>query len=74
MPQVKTWGNRLGISKALAIKLGLEAGSENDLDAGDDYPVIKPRAEILKDQLSKISPDHLHPEIQTGEMQGRESW
>ncbi|MGM1050549.1 MAG: AbrB/MazE/SpoVT family DNA-binding domain-containing protein [Bacillota bacterium] len=76
MSQVQKWGNSLGIRipKALAMKVGLEEGSEIDLDVEDGHLVIKPRTNTLEDLLSKITPDNLHSEVQTGEPQGRESW
>ncbi|GIO98411.1 multidrug transporter MatE [Paenibacillus lautus] len=75
MAQVQKWGNSLGIRipKALAMEIGLEEGSEIDLDVKDGHLVIKPRTNTLEDLLSKITPDNLHSEVQTGEPQGRES-
>ncbi|ANA81076.1 transcriptional regulator/antitoxin, MazE [Paenibacillus vortex V453] len=76
MSQVQKWGNSLGIRipKALAMEIGLEEGSEIDLDVEDGHLVIKPRTNTLEDLLSKITPDNIHSEVQTGEPQGRESW
>lgn len=76
MPQVQKWGNSLGIRipKALAMEIGLKEGSKIDLDVEDGHLVIKPRTNTLEDLLSKITPDNLHSEVQTGEPQGRESW
>ncbi|MGM1050534.1 MAG: AbrB/MazE/SpoVT family DNA-binding domain-containing protein [Bacillota bacterium] len=56
------------------MEVGLEVGSKIDLDAEDGHLVIKPRTNTLEDLLSKIMPDNLHSEVQTGEPQGRESW
>ena len=76
MSQVQKWGNSLGIRipKALAMEVGLEEGSEIDLVVEDGHLVIKPRTNTLEDLLSKITPDNLHSEVQTGESKGRESW
>lgn len=76
MLQVQKWGNSLGIRipKALAIKVGLEEGSEIDLDIVDGYLVIKPQSKTLDELLSQITPDNLHPEISTGKPEGRELW
>lgn len=74
MSQVQKWGNSLGIRipKALAMEVGLEEGSEIDLDVEDGHLVIKPRTNTLEDLLSKITPDNLHSEIQTGDPQGNQ--
>ncbi|WP_372630226.1 AbrB/MazE/SpoVT family DNA-binding domain-containing protein [Cohnella sp.] len=73
---VQKWGNSLGIRipKALATKVGLEEGSEVDLDIEDGHLVIVPKTKALDELLDKITPDNLHAEIQTGERQGRETW
>ncbi|GMX63991.1 MULTISPECIES: AbrB/MazE/SpoVT family DNA-binding domain-containing protein [Paenibacillus] len=76
MFQVQKWGNSLGIRipKSLALKVGLEEGSEVDLDVEDGHLVIKPKSTTLEELLVKITPDNLHKEVSTGEPQGRESW
>ncbi|MEC0206712.1 AbrB/MazE/SpoVT family DNA-binding domain-containing protein [Paenibacillus lautus] len=76
MSQVQKWGNCLGIRipKALAMEIGLEEGSEIDLDVEDGHLIIKRRTNTLEDLLSKITSDNLHSEVQTGEPQGWESW
>ncbi|MDQ0166974.1 antitoxin MazE [Bacillus horti] len=73
---IQKWGNSLGIRipKALAMKVGLEEGSEIDLDVEDGHLVIKPKTKKLDELLSKITPDNLHSEVHTGEPQGRETW
>ncbi|MFE0558474.1 AbrB/MazE/SpoVT family DNA-binding domain-containing protein [Paenibacillus sp. NPDC058910] len=75
MLQVQKWGNSLGIRipKELAMEVGLKEGSKIDLDLKDGHLVIKPRTKTLEDVLSKITPDNIHSEVQTGESQGRES-
>lgn len=74
--QVQKWGNSLGIRipKSLAMKVGLEEGSKIDLDVEKGHLVIKPKANTLDELLSKITPDNLHSEIQTGYPHGRETW
>lgn len=76
MFQVQKWGNSLGIRipKFLALKVGLEEGSEVDLDVEDGHLVIKPKSASLDELLSKVTPENLHQEVSTGERQGRESW
>lgn len=74
MFQVKKWGNSLGIRipKSLALKIGIEEGSEVDLDVENGHLVIKPKSETLEELLAQIRPENLHEEISTGEPQGRE--
>ncbi|WP_276507961.1 AbrB/MazE/SpoVT family DNA-binding domain-containing protein [Paenibacillus thermotolerans] len=76
MVQVQKWGNSLGvrIPKSLALKVGLEEGSEIDLDVEDGHLVIKPKSISLEELLAQITPDNLHREVSTGEPEGRESW
>ncbi|MFF2885540.1 AbrB/MazE/SpoVT family DNA-binding domain-containing protein [Paenibacillus sp. NPDC057967] len=76
MFQVKKWGNSLGIRipKSLALKVGIEEGSEVDLDVEDGHLVIKPKSVTLDELLAQVTPDNLHIEVFTGEPQGRESW
>lgn len=76
MMQVQKWGNSLGIRipKAIAYKVGLEEGSEIDLDLEDGCIVIKPKSKTLDELLSQITPDNLHVEVPTGQPEGRESW
>lgn len=76
MLRVQKWGNSLGIRipKAIAAKAGLEEGSEIDFDVDDGHLIIKSKTKALDELLSQVTRDNLHPEIQTGEQQGRESW
>jgi len=76
MFQVQKWGNSLGIRipKSLALKVGLEEGSEVDLDVEDGHLVIKPKTAALDELLAQVTPENLHKEVSTGDPQGRESW
>ncbi|MFD2334549.1 AbrB/MazE/SpoVT family DNA-binding domain-containing protein [Cohnella sp. GCM10020058] len=76
MFQVQKWGNSLGIRipKSLAMKVGIEEGTEIDLDIEEGHLVIKPKSEKLDELLSQITPDNVHSEIPTGKPQGREAW
>lgn len=76
MLQVQKWGNSLGIRipKSLAIKVGLEEGSEVDLGVKNGRLVIKPKSATLEELLARTTPDNLHQEISTGKPQVRESW
>ncbi|WP_047150888.1 AbrB/MazE/SpoVT family DNA-binding domain-containing protein [Aneurinibacillus tyrosinisolvens] len=76
MFQVQKWGNSLGIRipKAIAMKVGLEEGSEIDFDVEDDKIIIKRKAQKLKELLSQITPDNIYKEVSTGDAEGREVW
>ncbi|WP_134705027.1 AbrB/MazE/SpoVT family DNA-binding domain-containing protein [Ammoniphilus sp. YIM 78166] len=72
MLQVQKWGNSLGIRipKAIAKKIGLEEGSEIDLDIEDDKIVIKRKSKNLNELLLKITPKNIHKEVSTGDVEG----
>jgi antitoxin MazE len=74
--QVQKWGNSLGIRipKAIATRVGLEEGTEIDLDIEDDKIVIKRKSKNLDALLSQITPDNIHKEVSTGDVEGREEW
>lgn len=74
MFKVQKWGNSLGvrIPKAIAIKVGLEEGSEIDFDVEDDKIFIKRKSQKLDDLLSQITPDNIHREVYTGYAIGSE--
>ena len=76
MFQVQKWGNSLGIRipKSLAMKVGIEEGSEVDFDVEDGHLVIKPKSVTLDEMLSQVTPDNIHKEVSTGGQQGREIW
>lgn len=76
MFQVKKWGNSLGIRipKSLALKIGLEEGSEVDLDVENGHLIIKPKSATLAELLAQVTPENIHEEVSTGESQGRELW
>ncbi|WP_282942461.1 AbrB/MazE/SpoVT family DNA-binding domain-containing protein [Paenibacillus sp. RC67] len=76
MFQVQKWGNSLGIRipKSLALKVGIEEGSEVDLDVEDGHLIIKPKTATLDELLAQVTPENLHKEVSTGEPKGRESW
>jgi antitoxin MazE len=76
MMQVQKWGNSLGvrIPKALAMKVGLDEGSEVDIDVEKGHIIIKPKSKTLDELLSNVTTKNLHSEIETGKPQGREIW
>ncbi|GIO68467.1 AbrB/MazE/SpoVT family DNA-binding domain-containing protein [Paenibacillus cookii] len=76
MFHVQKWGNSLGIRipKSLALKVGLEEGSEIDLDVENGHLVIKPKSTTLEELLTQVTPENLHEEVSTGGPEGREAW
>lgn len=69
MFQVKKWGNSLGIRipKSLALKIGLEEGSEVDLDVENGHLIIRPKSATLAELLAQVTPENIHEEVSTGE-------
>lgn len=76
MFQVQKWGNSLGIRipKSLALKVGLEEGSEVDLDVENGHLIIKPKSSSLEELLTQVTPENIHKEVSTGDPEGREAW
>jgi antitoxin MazE len=76
MIHVKKWGNSLGvrIPKNMAFKVGIEEGSEIDMEVVDGAIIIKKRAESLEELLSQITPTNKHNDIDFGEAEGEETW
>ncbi|GIO56840.1 MULTISPECIES: AbrB/MazE/SpoVT family DNA-binding domain-containing protein [Paenibacillus] len=76
MFQVQKWGNSLGIRipKSLALKVGLEEGSEVDLDVENGHLIIKPKSSSLEELLTQVTPENIHKEISTGDPEGKEAW
>lgn len=74
---IKKWGNSLAlrIPKDVAQSLHLEKDSLAELQIKDGSPVIEPVSKIrLEDLVSRIDPENLHGEIETGEAVGNEAW
>ncbi len=77
--RVQMWGNSLGlrIPKALAEDLGVQEGGNVDLKVEGGRLVVEPvRAGRLDlaDLLSRVTPENLHGETETGAPVGRELW
>ncbi len=70
------WGNSLGvrIPQALLRQLGLREGTRLNLRSYKGKLVIEPALEDLNALVARISPDHIHEEMDFGKAQGREEW
>ncbi|MBU0459009.1 AbrB/MazE/SpoVT family DNA-binding domain-containing protein [Patescibacteria group bacterium] len=71
------WGNSLGIRlpKVFAVHLGVDSGEEVDITLKKDSVVIsKSSAPTLEELLTKVTPENMHEEIDTGPVTGKEIW
>jgi antitoxin MazE len=76
---VAKWGNSLAIRipQNLAKQIQLGEGDTIDLVIVDGNLVIKPRSRkqySLDELVSAITPDNLHPEVESGAAMGNEAW
>ena len=77
--RVQKWGNSLAlrIPKSFAIEAGLEGDSPVEITLHDGTILIAPVARpaySLAQLLAEITPENLHPEVDTGEARGGEAW
>ncbi|TDA65485.1 MAG: AbrB/MazE/SpoVT family DNA-binding domain-containing protein [Clostridia bacterium] len=75
-PRVQNWGNSLStrIPKPLAQKLGFIEGTPVDVGADNHRIVIRHKQYSLEELLSRVIPENLHGEVNTGLPRGREGW
>lgn len=77
--QIQKWGNSLAlrIPKSFAVESKIEQGStvEVSLDKGKIivFPVAEPEF-TLSELLTRITPENLHGETNTGASVGKEIW
>jgi len=76
---IQKWGNSLAIRipKAFADEVGLDQGSEIDIQIIDGQIVIKPIKKPTYDLdalLSRVTDGNLHTEVDTGTATGNEVW
>jgi antitoxin MazE len=77
--RVQKWGNSLAlrIPKSFAAETALGQGAEVDLTLEEGRLVVTPLVHseyTLDDLLSRITPENLHREIDTGPAVGDEVW
>jgi antitoxin MazE len=77
--RVQKWGNSLAlrIPKSFASEVGLQRDSAVEVSLADGTLVIKPVSKpklTLKQLLSKVTPENIHHEVETGSAVGNESW
>jgi antitoxin MazE len=77
--RVQKWGNSLAlrIPKSFASETALGQGAEVELTLEDGRLVITPveeRRYELADLLSRVRPENLHTETDTGSSIGAEAW
>ena len=76
---IQKWGNSLAfrIPKKIADDLDLTKDSSVEIREEQGKLIVVPVKEqkyVLEDLLSKITPENLHREINTGEPSGNEVW
>jgi len=73
---LKRWGNSIGlrIPKGIADSIGLKADDTVDIDASKDGFVVKKarRRYVLKDLLSRVTPENRHDPVDWGGPKGNE--
>lgn len=77
--RIVKWGNSLGlrIPKSFAKEVQMSEGSTVDLALQDGQLVIRVVEDPgyrLDDLLSRVTPENLHAEIDTGDSVGGETW
>ncbi len=77
--RVQKWGNSLAlrIPRALAEETGLQKESPVELSLVDGALVVTPASQPrrqLAELLSRITPQNLHHELDTGAAAGNEAW
>jgi len=74
--QIAKWGNSLGIRipKWMAEKAGLAEGIPVVLEVEQEAIIIRKKTYTLEALLSRVTPDNLHTETETGRPEGKEIW
>jgi antitoxin MazE len=79
LTRIQKWGNSLGlrIPKALAEDAKVAEGTHVELNVENGRLIVSPQREAklnLADLVSRITPENLHGETDTGSPVGREVW
>ncbi len=74
--RIVKWGNSLGvrIPVSVAKKAGLIEGVVVDFQVEKDALIIRRKHYSLEELLSRITPDNIHDEFDTGAPVGKEIW
>lgn len=77
--RVQKWGNSLGvrIPRSFAREVGIEAGTAVDWSIENGKLILAPLATRnlrLDDLLRDVTPQNVHPEVETGSPRGHETW
>ena len=75
---IQKWGNSLAlrIPKTMAEHMKVKAGAPIEITESKGHLLITPTLAkpSLKELLSKVKPENLHGEIETGRPVGKEVW
>ncbi|MBE3588363.1 MAG: AbrB/MazE/SpoVT family DNA-binding domain-containing protein [Thermoanaerobacteraceae bacterium] len=74
--RIVKWGNSLGvrIPSSMAKKIGFVEGTPVDFQVKEGTLIIRRKYYSLEEFISRITPDNIHSEIDTGSPVGREVW
>ena len=73
---VSKWGASLAvrIPKSVAEQWGVREGSAIEIVPRGDRVVLRKKTYDLEAMLADVSPENLHPEVDTGPARGGEEW
>ena len=74
--RIARWGTSLAvrIPKPIAEQWGVQEGSAIEMIPQGDQIVIRKGTYDLDDLLGQVTPDSVHPEVDSGPAQGDEAW
>lgn len=73
---IARWGHSLAIRipRPIAEQWGVREGSRIEMAPRGDQLVMCKQDYDLAEMVARITPENLHPEVDTGAAQGREEW
>ena len=73
---ISKWGSSLAlrIPKSIAEQWGVREGSAIEIVSRGEQLVLRKRTYKLTDMLAQVTAENLHPELDTGPVQGNEEW